>query len=198
MLSDPLHQLPAIGPIDPEQAELFAGPTQPGKEESSASWIGHRSGGDDHSHEQAQGIDQEVSFASFDLFPTVVATLPAQFRGFDALAVQTARRGVLVAARCLAHPSPQGVMQPLPVATVAPLAEIPVHTRPFGILMGQHAPFDTPVNDIKEGIDHGAHIEFTVAPTRFGWWDQIFDTIPFGISKVCGVWIGVHPQSVPN
>ena len=52
MLSDPLHQLPAIGPIDPEQAELFAGPTQPGKEESSASWIGHRSGGDDHSHEQ--------------------------------------------------------------------------------------------------------------------------------------------------
>jgi hypothetical protein len=26
----------------------------------------------------------------------------------------------------------------------------------------------------------------------------MFDKIPFGISEVCGVWIGVHPQSVLN
>jgi hypothetical protein len=34
--------------------------------------------------------------------------------------------------------------------------------------------------------------------TRFGWRNQMFDTIPFGISEVGGVWIGVHPQSVLN
>ena len=64
--------------------------------------------------------------------------------------------------------------------------------------MREHAPFDAPVNDIKDRIDHRPHLQLAVAPTRLGWGDQIFDKIPFGISEVCGVWIGVHPQSVLN
>jgi len=62
--------------------------------------------------------------------------------------------------------------------------------------MGEHAPFDAPVDDIKYGIDHRSHIKRAGTPTRLRWGDQRFDKIPFGISEVCGVWIGVHPQSV--
>jgi hypothetical protein len=64
--------------------------------------------------------------------------------------------------------------------------------------MREHAPFDAPVNDITDCIDHRPPLQLVVAPTRLGWGDQIFDKIPFGISEVCGVWIGVHPQSVLN
>jgi hypothetical protein len=64
--------------------------------------------------------------------------------------------------------------------------------------MGEHAPFDAPVDDIKNGIDHCSHIQRAVAPTWLRWWDQMFDKIPFGIREVCGVWISVHPQSVLN
>jgi len=64
--------------------------------------------------------------------------------------------------------------------------------------MGEQAPFDAPVDDIENGIDHRPHIEFAAASTRLGWRDQIFDKIPFGISKVCRVWFGSHPSSLPN
>ena len=53
-----------------------------------------------------------------------------------------------------------------------------------------------PVHNRKNGIDHRPHIPLAVAPTRLGWGDHILDKIPCGISKVCGVWIDVHPQSV--
>jgi hypothetical protein len=64
--------------------------------------------------------------------------------------------------------------------------------------MREHPPFDTPVDDIEDRIDHRPHIEFTGAPTGLGWGDQIFDTIPFGISEVCRVWMGIHPYRTPN
>ena len=34
MLGDPLYQLPPIGPVDPEQPQLFTGPAEPGKEQA--------------------------------------------------------------------------------------------------------------------------------------------------------------------
>src|SRR5215470_2134611 len=120
-----------------------------------------------------------MPFAAFHLFPTIIAPLPAQFRRLDALTVEAARRRVLMTACFLAHPGPQGVMHPLPVSTVAPLAEMPVHPGPLRILMREHAPFNAPIDDIKNSIDHCPHIELAVAPTRLGWWDQIFDKIPF-------------------
>src|SRR5215471_3391400 len=139
-----------------------------------------------------------MPFASFHLFATVVATLAPQLRRLDALAIEAAGRGMLVTARPLANLSAQGVVEALPVPAVTPLAEIPIDTGPLWILMEEHAPFDAPVDDIKNRIDHLPHIELAVPSTRFGSWDQIFDTIPFSIREVCGVWIGVHPQSVLN
>ena len=34
MLGDPLDQLPTIGPVNPEQPQLFTRPTEPGKEQA--------------------------------------------------------------------------------------------------------------------------------------------------------------------
>ena len=198
MLGDPVHQLSAIRPINPEQPQLFTGAPESCEEETGPRRIGDRSGCDDHGHQEPQGIDHQMAFPPFDVFAFVVAALPSQFRGLDALAVETARRGVLMASGLLAHLGTQRVVETLPVSTGTPLTKIPVHPRPLRILMREHAPFEAPVNDIKDGIDHRPHIERAVAPTRFGGRDHIFDKIPFGISKVCRVWFGSHPSSVPN
>src|SRR5215208_7201376 len=114
-----------------------------------------------------------MPFASFDFFATVEATRSPQFRCLHALTIDAARRRVLVTPRLLAYLGAQGIGETLPVSAIAPLAEIPVHTGPLRILMGEHAPFDAPINDIEDGIDHRPHIELAVAPTRFGWRDQI-------------------------
>src|SRR4030095_11313590 len=190
MLAPPVSQLSPIGPIDPEQAQLFTGAAELGEEETSPRRVGDGGGGDDHRHQEPQRIDQQMAFAPFDVFAFVVAALPSKLRGLDALTVDAARRRVLVPARLLAHRGAQGGVETLPVPAVPPLAEIPVHTGPLRILMGEHAPFDAPVDDIKYGIDHRSHIKRAGTPTRLRWGDQIFDKIPFGISEVCGVWIG--------
>ena len=196
MVAHPFHQLPPVAPIDPEQPQLFTGTAAPGEEETGASRV--RDGGrrDEHSHQEAQRINQQMAFAPFDVFAFVLAAFASEFRGLDALAVDAARRRVLMTPCLRAYLSAHGIVETLPVPAVAPLTEIPVPTGPLRILMGEHTPFDAPIDDIKKGIDHLAHIECAVATTRLGWWDHIFDKSPFGISEVCGVGIGVHPQSV--
>src|SRR5215475_1335251 len=198
MVADTVHQLPAIASIDPEQTQLFTGTAQPCEEETGPRRVRDGGGRDDDRHQEPQCIDHQMAFAPFDVFAFVIAALPAQFRGFDALTVDTARRRVLVASRLLAHLGAYGIMETLPVPAVAPLTEIPIYTGPLRIFMGEHAPFDTSVDDIKNGIDHCSHIQRAAAPTWLRGWDHMFDKIPFGISEVCGVWIGVHPQSVLN
>src|SRR4029434_8154682 len=103
MLGDPFHQLPSIRTINPDQPQLFTGATESCEEETGPSRIRDRSGCDDHGHQEPQGIDQQMAFPPFDVFAFVVATLPSQFGGLDAVAVETARRWVLVTPCLLAH-----------------------------------------------------------------------------------------------
>jgi hypothetical protein len=198
MLAYPVDELPPIGPIDPEQSQLFTGAIQPGEEKTRPRRVGDRGGRDEYGEQETQGIDQHMAFTPFDVFPVVVAALPAQFRSLDALAIETARRRVLMTPCLLAHLGAQGVVEALPVAAIPPLAAIPVDTGPLGLLMRQPPPFDASIDDIKDRIDHRSHIQLAGTPTRLGWRDQIFDTIPFGISEVCRVWLSIHPSRVLN
>jgi hypothetical protein len=110
-----------------------------------------------------------VPLAAFHFFACVVAPLASQFGGLDTLAIQCPSGVMLVMSLLLAHPGAQRVVQALPVSTIALLAAIPVHTGPLRILMGQHPPFDATVDDIKDGMDYGTHIEFATPATGF-WW----------------------------
>ncbi len=50
--------------------------------------------------------------------------------------------------------------------------------------MGQHPPLDAPIDNIKNRVDDGSHIECTFTAARFSRWNQIFEKIPFGIGEV--------------
>src|SRR5262245_4781933 len=84
-------------------------------------------------------------------------------------------------------------MQPLPVPTGAPLAEIPVDTGPLRIRMREHAPCDAPIDNIKQDRDHRPHIELAVASTWLGWWDHIGDEIPCASVRSVGYGLACIP-----
>ena len=187
MLAHPFHPLPPLGPIDPAQTQLFTGPAEAGQEQARPSRGRHRGGRDHDGQEESQRIHQDMPFTAFDIFAFIVAPLAPEFGRLHTLAIKAARGGVCVAALLLAHLGTQGVVETLPIPAVTPLVEIPVHALPLWILMGEHTPCDAPIDNREESIDHRAHIQRAMAPTRFGWRDQIFDKIPFGLSEVCRV-----------
>ena len=139
-----------------------------------------------------------MAVAACDLLPTGVATLPAPFRRLEALAVEAARGGRVVAVCRWAYLGAPGLVPALPGPGIAPGAARPGHTGPLRRLRREPAPCAAPVDDRNNGRDHRAPSQCTVAPTRLGGRNPLFDISPCGISEVCGVWIGVPPQSVRN
>src|SRR5262245_5058002 len=109
MQQDPSHQLPPIIAINPEAAQFLAAPAQPLKQQSSPSRVRNRGGSDNDGQQQAQGIDQQMSFAPVDLFALVIAPNTGDLSGFDALAVQTAGGRVLVTPRLSSNLGSQAV-----------------------------------------------------------------------------------------
>src|SRR5215470_13539505 len=196
MGAHPFHQWPPVAPIAPEQPQLFTGPAEPGEEETGASRVSDRGRRDAHGHQESQRINQQRALTPFAVLALVVAAFASEVRGLAALAVATARRRGLVTPRLLAYLGAPGLVETLPSPAVAPLTAIPGHTGPLRILMGEQAPLDAPIDDIKHGMDPLAQSEFAGAPPRLGGWEHILDKIPCGSSEVCGGWIGVHPQSV--
>jgi hypothetical protein len=102
----------------------------------------HGSGGPHHSHQQAGGIDQDVTLTTVDQFVLVEAPVAWHGRGFDTLTIQTAAGRVFVAAGPLPHLGPQRIVDAFPGATTFPSAKVAVYKtnkgregcRPPGLL----------------------------------------------------------------
>src|SRR5215207_2269990 len=123
MLANPAHQLTTVAAVHPDEAQFLAPSAQPLEDQTRAVAFLHRGGADHDQQEQAEGIDQQMPLAPLDLFGCVIPSDAFDLGGLDALAIQTARRRVLVASGSLTHTSAHGVMQTLPVAAQAPPAE---------------------------------------------------------------------------
>src|SRR5215213_5288205 len=105
MLSNPTHQLTAIAAVHPDEAQLLAPSAQSLEDQPRAVAFLHRGGRDHHQQEQAEGIHQQMSFASLDLFGCVITSDAFYLGSFDALAIQTTGGRVLVASGLLTHTS---------------------------------------------------------------------------------------------
>ena len=123
MRAHPGHQLAAIGAIDPDPAQFFAMTAHLLEQRPRAFGVGDRSGGDDDRQHQAQGVNQQVAFATLDQLAVIEAALASHGSRFDTLAVQTACRGMLMPTGTTAHFGPQGVVNALPGAVIAPDTE---------------------------------------------------------------------------
>src|SRR5947209_4001870 len=196
MLSHPTYQSTTIAAINPKQAKLFAPSTQPLKDETRAITFLHRGGGNDDQQQQPQRVNQQVALAPLDMFGCIVAANAFDFSGLNALAIQTTGGRMLVASGLLTHLSAQCVMQALPVATQAPLAEIMIDALPTRIFTWQHPPLDAANDDIEDGVNDHSHVQRARASARFRKRNQLFDKIPLAVSQIGWVDLVRHTQNL--
>src|SRR5205085_9950634 len=105
MISNPTYQLSTVAAINPDQAQLFAPAAQPLEDEACAISFLYRGGSDHDQQQQAEGINQQMALAPFNLFGCVIAPHPFYFGGLDTLRVQTTSRRMFVAACLRTHRS---------------------------------------------------------------------------------------------
>src|SRR4051794_14279263 len=96
MITHPVEQLAAVGAVDPDPPQFLAPAAHPLELHPRAFGFGERSGGHHHCQEQAHGVDQQMTLAALDHLAAIVTTLAPHRSGLDALAVQTASRGMLM------------------------------------------------------------------------------------------------------
>ena len=88
-----------------------------------------RDPGDDQADQQAEGVGDDVTLATLDLFARVVAANTAAFRGLDALTIDDAGRRAGLPASGLARGGDKMMVDRHPQPAVAPRIEGPLHRR---------------------------------------------------------------------
>ena len=73
-----------------------------------------------------------------------------------------------------------------------------IDALPLGEVARPHAPLDSPLRHLKDGMGHRSHTQGARSSTAFGGGDQIFDPLPFLVSQVAWIDFFVHLSIVPT
>ncbi len=112
-------------------------------------------GGVDHGDQQeANGIDQDVTFPALDLLGRVIARNAAAFRGFHRLTVDHRGRGNGLAPLLLARLDGQGMVDAATGAVLTPGPDVAVHRAAGRKFLGQHAPLAAGREQIEKRVDN--------------------------------------------
>ena len=198
MLTDPSQQMASVGAIDPNAAQFLASAAQLLKQQACSGRVRDRGGGDDHGQQQAQGIDQQMSLASVDLFAAVVAPDARHLGRLDALAIQASRGRVLMTTSATAHLGSDRVMDALPAAILPPQAKVMVDTFPVRVVCGQHPPLCARDHNVQHRVNDLAHVQTTRSTAGFWRWNEILDTIPLAVGHIGRVCLVAHTPNIPN
>src|SRR6185295_3786961 len=197
MIYYPREQLPSVSAIDPDAPQFLAAAAEARKQQPCPFGVRDTRRRHDHRQQQAQRIDQDMPLAPFDHLAAVIPSYAAYLGGLDALAVQTTSSRMFVSASLAAHLGPQGVVNALPAAIIAPDAKVMVDALPFRIVLGQHTPLAARNAHVQDRIDHLAHVQAAGPTATLCGGDQIFDTIPLAVGQIGGVCLCLHNPSVP-
>lgn len=133
-----------------------------------------------------------MAFPSIDLFALVIAANSCHRSRFDALAIETTSRRMLVSPSTPPHHSSHCVMNPLPSAVVTPDPKVVVDTLPLRILLRQHSPLDAANHDVQNAVDHLPHIQAAGSSAKFRRWNKFLDNVPLTVGQVAWVVSLVH------
>lgn len=183
----PCEQMTAIGSLDPDATELFAGSPQALEEQPGTCCVGYARRCDNHGHQQTQRVHQDMAFATCDVFARVIATDTRSLGRFHALAVQGTCGRMLVTTDSPTNLGTQRLVNPLPRPIIAERAKVRLHTLPGRIFFGHHSPLTTGDGQIQDRIHHCSHLQGPGAASRFGRRDQIFTTMPLGVCQISGI-----------
>jgi hypothetical protein len=138
-----------------------------------------------------------VSLPALDLLVGIIAAFSRNLRAFYTLTIYASCCSVFVATCFLAHLGSQAIMDLLPKAGLRPFPEVVVHTAPLGVLFGQHAPLHAAAYNVKDGVDHLAHLQFPRSPALTFRWNPFSDMIPLAIGHIGRIFLFAHTSNLP-
>src|SRR5215831_15596076 len=157
---DPLPQpLGPIAAINPELAQTFdpRGPIALDHDHQSHAVL--RAGrGHYHRQQQPEGIDQQMSLASFDLLIAVEPHCRPLGGSLDALTIDTAGGGLGWAPLAPALLLAQLLQQVSPEACTPPRAEVAIDRIPVAKIYRQHAPLTAALRDVENAVKHAPQL----------------------------------------
>lgn len=133
-----------------------------------------------------------MAFPAIDLFALVVAADACYRRRFDAVAIETTSRRMLVWPSTPPYHGSYWVMNAVPSAVVALDPKVLVDTLPFRILFWQHPPLDPAGNDVQHAIDDLPHIQAARLSANSRRWNKFLDSVPLTVGQVAWVVSLVH------
>src|SRR5262249_31165654 len=127
-----------------------------------------------------------------DLLASVVADRPARAAGLGRLAVQ--RRGLRgpLPPGLPPHPRAEGVVDPLPNAGPAPLAEVVVAGAPGRVGLGQLPPLAAGAVDVQDAVADVVQVHAPGPAAGLGPGQQGRQAGELGVGQVAGVVRGAH------
>ena len=112
--------------------------------------------------DQAQRVDEQMTFSPLHLFARVVATRPWGFRGFHRLTIQDGGRRRGIAPLLLPNITPQRVVDPLPGTVLAPTVEIAVGGAPVLVGFRKQSPLTAGARDEENAIHDTPHVHASI------------------------------------
>jgi hypothetical protein len=197
MLQDPSDQLATIGAIDPDAPQFLGRAAQAPDQQTRPCCIRERGGRDHHDDNQTHRVDQEMPFAPRDLFARILAAQTWSGTRLQALSVQAASRGVLMASGLATDLGAQPIVDALPSPIIAPHPKVRVEALPLGIVLGQHPPLTARNDNLEHRIDQLTHVQTAWSASGLCCRDMIFDTIPVAVGQIGGVCLCAHTPNVP-
>ena len=138
-------------------------------------------------NQEADGVGDDMTFAPFDPFAGVIASDPAAFSGFHALAVDHARRRVGRTPFGLARRSDEMAVQFLQQTVVTPVVEIAPNRRDRWKVVGQHPPLTPGRRDVEDRVEDVTQIGRARSANLLGRRHQRLDQRPLRIAHIACV-----------
>ncbi len=158
-LMNPINQLTAVAAVGPNPFQSRAtGFRKLVEYQASAITVLNVGRMDDNFEQVADGVDQDVAFASADLLAGIIAAFTARLSRLHTLAVQNGCRWFRLASLTASFLLTQRFIDPRPRAVQAPLPIMVVDGTGWRILARQVLPLTTRARQVEHGINHRMHV----------------------------------------
>jgi len=126
----------------------------------------------------------DMALTSVDLLSGIIAPNAAAFRGFDALAIDHARRWTGLPAHGFSCRHNQVMVDRSKNTIVPPIVEISANRRDRWEVVWEHAPLAARRGHIQNGVKHITQVRRARTPARLRWRQQRRNLAPFFIGRI--------------
>jgi hypothetical protein len=187
-----------IRPIHLHYAQLLAATAPPLADGACSSLIGQRGRGDHNEEYQSSCVSKDLALATLPFLAVITSSLrPSHVGGFDRLALETPRRGMLVLRLWCADARASRLVDTYPYPRAFLGAQGMRDALPRGKIGGQPPPLAPAFGDIKNSLEHSPHAPGVRASATFGGGDQRCDLLPCFVGQVAWICLFIH-SSMPH